>query len=147
MLAKSWTLILMALAGSPALAAPAALPPGVAFYSAAEIPGTVGKPLAMGPTYNQGLYLRTVDGEVEIHRDWNDTFLVLEGRATVVLGGKVEGARQPGPGESLGGTQSGGVAQAVGPGDVLFIPASTPHHTRLAPGVTAFRTFVFKSRP
>ena len=133
-------------AGAPAIAQ---APPSVSssFFAAADIPGTVGKALVSGASFRHQAYLRTNSGDIEIHRDWNDTILVQEGRATILVGGDAAGGRETAPGEIRGGTAAGAKTQVVAPGDILFIPAGMAHQIILAPGTKAFRYFAFKSRP
>lgn len=83
-------------------------------------------------------------GEVEIHETINDVFVVRSGKAEVRVGGTVSGNRSTGPGEWRGGTVSGAQAFTVQPGDVLWIPAGTPHQVVLQ-GKAKFSYLTFKS--
>jgi mannose-6-phosphate isomerase-like protein (cupin superfamily) len=91
---------------------------------------------------------RDADGQVEVHARLNDEFVVLAGNATVLVGGKVEGNKETAPGEWRGGRISGAKAFALGPGDVLWIPAGAPHQS-LVPKGGDFRylTFKFEAKP
>lgn len=86
---------------------------------------------------------RTADGLVEVHTKLNDEFVVQSGRAKVLVGGKVEGNRETAPGEWRGGKVTGARAYALGPGDVLWIPAGAPHQT-LVPKGGSFSYLAFK---
>jgi uncharacterized RmlC-like cupin family protein len=77
---------------------------------------------------------RDESGEAEVHAGWHDVHIPQDGEATMIYGGKVEGARETGPGELRGGRIVGGTAQKLVPGDVILIPAGVPHHTTVAPG-------------
>ncbi len=73
-------------------------------------------------------------GEAEIHTNKVDVMFVQAGEATMVIGGKMIGPRTTGPGEIRGSKIEGGERQPVGPGDILHIPANTPHWWVLEPG-------------
>jgi hypothetical protein len=70
---------------------------------------------------------RVANGTPEVHDDWIDVTLVQAGHANLLTGGKVVGSRIESPGEHRGGTIVGGTARAIAPGDLLVIPAGTPH--------------------
>jgi hypothetical protein len=59
---------------------------------------------------------------------------VHAGSAIVLHGGTVVGGRETAPGEIRGGRINGSTQQPVLPGDVLVIPAGTPHQVVVAPG-------------
>ncbi len=77
---------------------------------------------------------READGEAEIHENQVDIFIVQNGQATVVTGGELEGSRVVGPGEIRGTSIRGGRKRTAGPGDVVHIPAGTPHQVLVPPG-------------
>lgn len=77
---------------------------------------------------------RTADGEAEIHSEWDDVIMVQEGGATLLHGGTVEGGRETAPGERRGGRIGGGTSQVLAPGDVVLVPAGTPHQVRVPAG-------------
>jgi mannose-6-phosphate isomerase-like protein (cupin superfamily) len=91
------------------------------------------------------LVLRRIkDGEAEVHDHLSDVFVVRSGRATVLIGGTVAGNRQTAPGEWRGGTITGADRFEIGPGDVLWIPAGSPHQV-LVPQGGDFRYLAVKS--
>jgi len=74
---------------------------------------------------------------VAVHYKVSEIYYVLSGSATLVTGGKVVGAKvraadspqvkgQDGPGET-GTSIEGGVSREIHAGDVVIIPAGTPH--------------------
>ena len=69
---------------------------------------------------------------------------ISEGQITMVYGGTVVEGKTTAPGETRGSGITGGTEVALGPGDVLHIPAKVPHQMKLAPGakVTYFVTKV-----
>jgi mannose-6-phosphate isomerase-like protein (cupin superfamily) len=77
---------------------------------------------------------REGNGEAEVHQSLTDIFIVQNGEATLVVGGKVAGGRSTGPGEIRGASIEGGEKKKLGPGDLAHIPANTPHQVLLEPG-------------
>ena len=78
------------------------------------------------------LSFRSRDGEAELHENFADVFYVLDGRATLVTGGAVMGARFVGPGETRGSSVEGGARQELRAGDVAHVPAGLPHQMLVA---------------
>jgi glc operon protein GlcG len=73
---------------------------------------------------------REAAGVAEVH-DWEtDIMYVLEGSATVVTGGEVVDPKVIEPGQVRGSMIRGGEFRRVGKGDVVVIPAGTPHWFR-----------------
>jgi mannose-6-phosphate isomerase-like protein (cupin superfamily) len=60
--------------------------------------------------------------------------VVLSGEATLVFGGTVQDGWNTAPGETRGRAISGGEKKRLGPGDVVHIPAKTPHQTLVPQG-------------
>lgn len=87
---------------------------------------------------------REGSGVAEWHEKEADVMFISSGEATMVYGGTIVDAKPSGPGEMRGPSISGGVEVKLGPGDVLHIPAKTPHQMKLDPGrtVTYFVTKV-----
>jgi mannose-6-phosphate isomerase-like protein (cupin superfamily) len=90
--------------------------------------------LGAGPGYTYAVTHRDSTGGVEAHDAWTDMFVVQSGSATLVSGGTLDGARQATPGEWRGGAIRGGHDARVRPGDVVTVPAGTPHQMVLAAG-------------
>jgi hypothetical protein len=89
--------------------------------------GSASETIGEYPQHKAMLSFRARSGEVEVHDEWADLFVVLAVAATMVVGGTVIGARDIGPGETRGAAIEGGMRQAMRAGDVLHIPAKTPH--------------------
>jgi mannose-6-phosphate isomerase-like protein (cupin superfamily) len=70
---------------------------------------------------------RKVPGQVEVHARETDIFYVTDGEATLVVGGTVVGGKTTGPGQIRGTDIQGGQTQKLKKGDVVTIPAGTPH--------------------
>jgi mannose-6-phosphate isomerase-like protein (cupin superfamily) len=86
---------------------------------------------------------REGDGEAELHDGQADYFVVQSGEATLVVGGAVVGGRTTAPGEIRGASIRDGARRALAAGDIVHIPARTPHQLLLAPG-KHFTYFVIK---
>lgn len=89
--------------------------------------GQAGETLREYPRHRIMLSFRSRNGEVEVHEHWADLFLILSGAATLVTGGTVVGARLIAPGETRGNSIEGGHHQELHPGEIVHIPAGTPH--------------------
>jgi mannose-6-phosphate isomerase-like protein (cupin superfamily) len=85
--------------------------------------------LGHGKNYNFTVERRDVDGMPETHAALDDVFTVLDGEATILYGGKVEGGRELRPGEMRGGKIVGGTSQKMVAGDMAIMPAGVPHQT------------------
>ena len=70
---------------------------------------------------------RDEPGEVEYHEHAVDIMHVVAGRATVVTGGEMLGARRVAPGELRAPKVAGGTRHELREGDVLAIPNGVPH--------------------
>jgi mannose-6-phosphate isomerase-like protein (cupin superfamily) len=70
---------------------------------------------------------RSGPGQVEVHARETDIFYVTDGAATLVVGGTVVGGKASGPGQIRGTDIKGGTTQTLKKGDVVTIPAGTPH--------------------
>ena len=82
------------------------------------------------------LAFRSRSGGGELHQNFADIFVILEGRATVVTGGEMADPKTTAPAEIRGTSVKGGAGQQVKAGDVVHIPAGTPHQMVLADGDT-----------
>jgi mannose-6-phosphate isomerase-like protein (cupin superfamily) len=87
---------------------------------------------------------REGSGVAEWHEKEADVMFISAGSVTMVYGGTVVDGKQTAPGEIRGPSIQGGTQVALGPGDVLHIPAKVPHQMKLDPGkqVTYFVTKV-----
>ena len=72
-------------------------------------------------------------GEVEVHEKTNHVFIIVEGEATFVTGGKLVGARETAPGQRRAPNVEGGDVHHLTKGDVITIPAKTPHWFKEVP--------------
>lgn len=73
-------------------------------------------------------------GFSESHADWADVYFVTSGNASLVVGGTIVDSEEAEPGEVRGSTIEDGTLQRLAEGDVVHIPAGTPHHVLVEPG-------------
>ncbi len=83
---------------------------------------------------------RATPGQAEIHTRDTDIIYVLEGSATLVTGGTAVGAKETEADELRGSAIDGGVTRRIAKGDVITIPAGTPHWFKDVPGPIAYYT-------
>jgi mannose-6-phosphate isomerase-like protein (cupin superfamily) len=105
--------------------------------------GQASETLKEYPQHATMLSFRGRSGIAELHENFADLFVVLDGRATLVTGGTVAGAETISPGEIRGTSIEGGVRQELRAGDVAHVPAGVPHQM-LVPGDNTFTSFVMK---
>jgi mannose-6-phosphate isomerase-like protein (cupin superfamily) len=89
--------------------------------------GSASETLREYPRHCTMLLFRSRNCVVEVHENFADLFYVLEGRATLVTGGMVAGAKTIAPGEMRGVSIEGGSSQELRAGDVAHVPAGLPH--------------------
>src|SRR2546422_9297415 len=75
-------------------------------------------------------------GEVEVHEKTNHVFIIVEGEATFVTGGTLVGAKNTAPGQIRAASVEGGQTYHLTKGDVITIPAGTPHWFKEVPTQT-----------
>lgn len=75
-------------------------------------------------------------GEVEVHEKTNHVFIITEGEATFVTGGTLVNARQTAPGQTRASSVQGGTTYHLSKGDVITVPAKTPHWFKEVPTQT-----------
>jgi mannose-6-phosphate isomerase-like protein (cupin superfamily) len=92
-----------------------------------------GKSLATYSNHAAMITHREASGEAEIHDTKVDVFIVISGAATLEVGGEVVKANKKGP-ETLGESIRGGERMTLGAGDIVHIPAKTPHQLLIKPG-------------
>lgn len=97
--------------------------------------GTSGAKLGDYQSHNVGLSLRTSSGGAEVHAHYDDIFVVRQGKATLTTGGTVIDAKTDSDGETRGSGIANGKSQPIAAGDVVHIPAGTPHQLTIAKGV------------
>ena len=76
---------------------------------------------------------RNGTGQAELHDKETDVFYIVEGEATFVTGGKMVGAKVTAPGQTRAPDMQGGEAHHLTKGDVIVVPAGTPHWFKEVP--------------
>ena len=75
-------------------------------------------------------------GEAEVHDKTNHIFIIVEGEATFVTGGTLIGEKNTAPGQIRAANLTGGQTHQLKKGDVITIPAKTPHWWKDVPTKT-----------
>jgi mannose-6-phosphate isomerase-like protein (cupin superfamily) len=70
---------------------------------------------------------KRVDDLVELHDGSDDFYYVLDGTATLMLGGTLDDPKEVSPGEWKSKTATGGTKVEIKKGDMIFVPRGTPH--------------------
>jgi mannose-6-phosphate isomerase-like protein (cupin superfamily) len=70
-------------------------------------------------------------GQAEWHERQADLIVVQSGQATILIGGKIINAKTTAANEIRGTSIEGGEKQALKAGDVVHVPAKTPHQVLL----------------
>jgi uncharacterized RmlC-like cupin family protein len=121
--------------------------PGFSHWTGAQLKGieqTLGQKARVSKSASQtltdlGTHLillsyREASGEAEIHEHVTDVFVVQSGEATLAVGGKLVNGKTTAPGELRGSSLAGAQLNELGAGDVVNIPAGTPHQILIRDG-------------
>jgi mannose-6-phosphate isomerase-like protein (cupin superfamily) len=84
-----------------------------------------------------------------IHDHVTETYYILSGSGTIVTGGRLGDAKptdlsRVNAGMSQTGTRIGGDARQVKPGDIIIIPAGTPHSFSALDGPISYLVYRFE---
>ena len=96
--------------------------------------GSAGITLANYKGHYTMLTARTASGGGELHAHYSDFLIVLEGEGTEMTGGTMVDPKEGANGETRGKTLEGATPHVLHKGDVIHIPAGTPHQAIEAPG-------------
>jgi mannose-6-phosphate isomerase-like protein (cupin superfamily) len=116
----------------------------VRFFNKTDVTNSFkkGDTLVLGTNYKVMTSKRDQAGEVELHAKYTDVFYIVEGNATIVVGGQLVGQKSTDPDELRGTSIQGGEIRQLSAGDVIVIPAGIPHWiSRVEP---PFHYFVVK---
>ena len=92
-----------------------------------------GGSLVTAPDLTVSCSHREKPGRVEVHERETDVFYVVDGSATFVTGGTMVDGKVTKPGQLLGSDIKGGQTHQLSKGDVMVIPAGTPHWFKEVP--------------
>ena len=92
-----------------------------------------GGPLVNAPDLLVSGSHRDKAGQVEVHDKETDVIYVVEGDATFVTGGTAVGLKQTKAGQSIGTDVKDGQTHHLTKGDVIVVPAGTPHWFKEVP--------------
>lgn len=95
--------------------------------------GSATRLLVQQPSYYSSLIFRDKSGEVEIHQNFDEVMVVIEGRATVKTGGTAENMNTLRSGELRGSSATGATPHALSKGAVVHIESNTPHQVFVPP--------------
>jgi uncharacterized RmlC-like cupin family protein len=102
----------------------------------ADAEDLAGKTLGSFGNHSTAIWTRARSGKAELHKAKTDLIVVTDGEATLLYGGSIPDAKATSAVETRGSSISGGVSRKIGPGDIIRIPAGTPHQFILAKGRT-----------
>jgi mannose-6-phosphate isomerase-like protein (cupin superfamily) len=103
---------------------------------AVEHDGSASETLEKYPHHYTMLAFRSKDGGSEVHQNFADMFYILDGQASLLTGGEIVDAKTTAAGEIRGASVKGGTRQELKAGDVVHIPAGTPHQMLIPAGQT-----------
>ncbi len=86
------------------------------------------------PNHYTMLSYRNANGGGEIHEHFADFFIILQGSATLMTGGKLTNESIASPGERRGTAVEGGTPTPLHEGDCVHISAGTPHQLLIPTG-------------
>ncbi|MGB6429850.1 MAG: cupin domain-containing protein [Candidatus Acidiferrales bacterium] len=120
---------------------------GVLYFPAAQVTAALqnGTTLLTGDGFDYRLIggRHNSPGGVELHKKETDVFYVVDGSATFITGGTITGeTASSSPDEVRGTGIDGGVSHELSQGDVIVIPAGTPHWFKAVPSMIHY--FVVK---
>jgi mannose-6-phosphate isomerase-like protein (cupin superfamily) len=127
-LAKASMLAVFALLAASAASTGEGVPAAVHYIGHDQVAAVMAKggPIVSDP----GLIVlanRREAGAVEYHEHTNHIFIMVEGEATFITGGTMVGAKRTSPDQMTATSIEGGETFHLTKGDVITIPAKTPH--------------------
>jgi mannose-6-phosphate isomerase-like protein (cupin superfamily) len=90
--------------------------------------------LAQYPNHYSQLIVRTRTGEVEIHQQFDELIIVVDGEAKVMTGGIPQNPHSIRPGELRASSAPGATAVAMSKGNVIHLVSGTPHQVIVPAG-------------
>ena len=135
------TLTILAALAVPAMAQAADPAAMRTFMNSKEIMGLIDKakadrkgdaplvpePILLLAPYRAQLEYRPATAPAALHEKDAELMVVLQGAGNIVTGGKLVGEKRANASNLTGSSIAGGNSQAVAVGDMLIVPANTPH--------------------
>ncbi len=122
--------------------------PSVSYFDHEKVAAAFAKGAVLldgeGRNYMVHASRREAAGQAEVHTRDADVIYVLDGTATFVTGGKLVQGKNIAADEIRGAAIDGGETRKLAKGDVVIVPAGTPHWFREVPG--PFTYYVVKVR-
>lgn len=132
---------LLTVLAAPVMAQSAAPVPTQTFMSSQQIAALIDKakadrkgdapmvaePILLLAPYRAQLEYRPAIAPAASHDKDAELFVVLQGSGNIVTGGKLVDEKRVNAANSSGSSIAGGSSQAVAAGDMLIVPANTPH--------------------
>jgi quercetin dioxygenase-like cupin family protein len=97
-----------------------------------------GGPLVSAPDLTVSGSHRDKAGQVELHEKETDVIHVIDGEATFVTGGTMVGGKSTKAGQQVGSDIKGGQTHHLTKGDVIVVPAGTPHWFKEVPSSISY---------
>jgi quercetin dioxygenase-like cupin family protein len=143
-LQMKFCLLLFVVLGISVMLTGAAAPPAVSYvgHDLVALRLANGGKMVDAANYTVSGSHRNKPGGVEVHDKETDIFYVTDGQATLLTGGTMVDGKQTSPGQHLGTDLRGGEAHNLSKGDVIVIPAGTPHWFKNVPSEISY--FVVK---
>ena len=98
-----------------------------------DAPTTVEPILAFG-SYHANLEYRPIGGPAALHDTENEVMYVIDGAATITLGGQMVNPTRPNPTNQSAASISGGTDTPIAKGDFIMVPHGTPHQITAVKG-------------
>lgn len=138
---RVFLLALLAVLAGPAIAQSASPAPAQMYMSSQQIMGLIEKakadrkgdapmvpePILLMAPYRAQLEYRPATAPAASHDKDAELFVVLQGSGNIVTGGKLVDEKRVNAANWSGSSIAGGNSQAVSVGDMLIVPANTPH--------------------
>jgi glc operon protein GlcG len=133
---KTSLILATALAAALLAGSPKNSPEQVTYFDSGRVTAAFAKgmPLIEVENYKVHASHREGPGMAEVHERDTDIVYVLDGSATLVLGGEVVEGKSTAPEEIRGASIRGGGTRLITKGDVIIIPNGVPHWFKEVPG-------------
>lgn len=98
-----------------------------------DAPITVEPILSLG-SYHANLEYRPIAGPAALHETENELMVVIEGTATITMGGAMVDPKRTNPANQSAPAIQGGTDTAIAKGDFILVPHGVPHQISAVKG-------------